>query len=148
MMSWFRALMPRDDRFFDLFARHSQTVVAGATALQRLLQGGDAVQRYAREIVEREEEADRITREVLLAVRRTFITPFDRSDIQDLIQSMDDAIDQMQKTVKTITLFEVRTFDTCMQEMGKTIVKAAELTADAIPLLRSIGRSNTRRRAS
>jgi uncharacterized protein Yka (UPF0111/DUF47 family) len=52
---------------------------------------------------------------------------------------MDDAIDQMQKTVKTITLFEVRTFDTCMQEMGKTIVKAAELTADAIPLLRSIG---------
>jgi predicted phosphate transport protein (TIGR00153 family) len=139
MMSWFRALMPKDDRFFDLFARHSQTLVAGATAMQGLLQGGETIQRFAREIVEREEEADRITREVLLAVRRTFITPFDRSDIQDLIQSMDDAIDQMQKTVKTITLFEVRSFDPCMQEMGNTIVRAAELTANAIPLLRAIG---------
>ena len=34
-------------------------------------------------------------------MRRTFITPFDRGDIQDLITSMDDAIDQMQKTAKS-----------------------------------------------
>jgi predicted phosphate transport protein (TIGR00153 family) len=139
MLNWFRALLPKDDRFFELFARHSQTVVAGATALQGLLQGGETVQGYAREIVKREEEADAITREVLLAVRRTFITPFDRSDIQDLIQSMDDAIDQMQKTVKTITLFEVRSFDPIMRKMGDTIVNAAQLTANAIPLLREIG---------
>jgi predicted phosphate transport protein (TIGR00153 family) len=139
MLNWFRALLPKDDRFFELFARHSQTVVAGAIALQGLLQGGDTVQGYAREIVKREEEADAITREVLLAVRRTFITPFDRSDIQDLIQSMDDAIDQMQKTVKTITLFEVRSFDPIMRKMGDTIVNAAQLTANAIPLLREIG---------
>jgi predicted phosphate transport protein (TIGR00153 family) len=131
--------MPKDDRFFELFARHSQAVVAGAIALQGLLEGGETVQSYAREIVKQEEEADAITREVLLAVRRTFITPFDRSDIQDLIQSMDDAIDQMQKTVKTITLFEVRSFDPIMREMGKTIVNAAELTAKAIPLLAGIG---------
>ncbi len=110
MLGWFRALMPKDDRYFDLFARHSQTLVAGATALEGLLQGGDAAHGYAREIIKREEEADAITREVLLAVRRTFITPFDRSDIQDLIQSMDDAIDQMNKAVKTIELFEVKTF--------------------------------------
>jgi len=49
-----------------------------------------------------------VTREVLVAVRRTFITPFDRTDIQDLITSMDDAIDQMNKTAKTIVLFEVQ----------------------------------------
>jgi predicted phosphate transport protein (TIGR00153 family) len=139
MLNWFRALMPKDDRFFELFARHSQTVVAGAIALQGLLEGGETVEGYAREIVKQEEKADAITREVLLAVRRTFITPFDRSDIQDLIQSMDDAIDQMQKTVKTITLFEVRSFDPLMREMGKTIVNAAELTAKAIPLLAAIG---------
>ena len=45
---------------------------------------------------------------MLTAVRRTFITPFDRTDIQDLIGSLDDAIDQMNKTAKTITLFEVQ----------------------------------------
>ena len=55
---------------------------------------------------------------MLTAVRRTFITPFDRTDIQDLITSMDDAIDQMNKTAKTITLFEIDSFDPQMQQMG------------------------------
>jgi predicted phosphate transport protein (TIGR00153 family) len=139
MLGWFRALMPKDERFFELFARHSRTLVQGATALEKVLRGGDAIQDHAQEIVIREQEADEITREVLLAVRRTFITPFDRSDIQDLIQSMDDAIDQMNKTVKAINLFEVRSFSPDMREMGSAIVKVAELTADAIPLLRAIG---------
>src|SRR5438270_3752351 len=139
MLNWFRALMPKDDRFFDLLQRHSAIVVAGAIALESLLEGGEAASNHAREVVAREQDADEITREVLLAVRRTFITPFDRSDIQDLIQSMDDAIDQMHKTVKTIGLFEVRSFEPIMLEMGNTIVRAAELTANAIPLLRAIG---------
>lgn len=139
MMGWFRALMPREDRFFDLFARHSATLVAGAEALQALLQGGDQVPHYGRIIVAREHEADEITREVLLAVRRSFITPFDRGDIKDLIQSMDDAIDQMQKTVKTIELYEIRSFEPLMREMGDTVVEAARLTARAVPLLSAIG---------
>jgi predicted phosphate transport protein (TIGR00153 family) len=139
MLGWFRALMPKDDRFFELFARHSRTLVDGAVALQRVLQGGEAMQEHARTVMSREQEADDITREVLLAVRRTFITPFDRSDIQDLIQSMDDAIDQMNKTVKAINLFEVRSFSPNMQEIGSAIVRVAELTAEAIPLLKAIG---------
>jgi predicted phosphate transport protein (TIGR00153 family) len=139
MLNWFRALMPKDDRFFDLLQRHSAIVVAGAVALESLLEGGEAAPNHAREVIAREQDADEITREVLLAVRRTFITPFDRSDIQDLIQSMDDAIDQMHKTVKTIGLFEVRSFESIMLEMGHTIVKASQLTAEAIPLLRAIG---------
>jgi uncharacterized protein len=139
MLGWFRALMPKDDRFFDLFARHSRTLVQGAVALEKLLQAGDAMQEHAVEIATREQEADEITREVLLAVRRTFITPFDRGDIQDLIQSMDDAIDQMNKTVKAINLFEVRSFSPDMREMGSAIVRVAELTAEAIPLMRAIG---------
>jgi uncharacterized protein len=46
---------------------------------------------------------------VLIAVRPTFITPFDRRDLVDLIWSMDDAIDQMQQTAKAILLFDVCT---------------------------------------
>jgi Phosphate transport regulator (distant homolog of PhoU) len=75
----------------------------------------------------------------LTAVRRTFITPFDRTDIQDLVTSMDDAIDQMNRTAKTITLFEVRSFDPQMQQMGEIILQAAELVLEAMPLLSSIG---------
>jgi uncharacterized protein len=143
MLGWFRALMPREDRFFDLFERHARTLVAGAEALEELLKGGEDVPRCCRIIAEREQEADEIAREVLEAVRRSFITPFDRGDIKDLIQSMDDAIDQMNRTAKTITLFEVKSFDPVMREMGGTVLEAARLTAEAVPLLNAIGKHST-----
>ncbi len=143
MLSWFRALLPREDRFFDLFEKHSKTVVGGAEALQRLLSGEDT-ERWCREIVDLEHQADAITAEVLLAVRRSFITPFDRGDIKDLIQSMDDAIDMMHKTVKTVRLFEQTAFDPRMREMGDVVVQAAHLVAEAIPLLAKVGTNATR----
>ncbi|MBZ9711103.1 DUF47 domain-containing protein [Mesorhizobium sp. ESP7-2] len=143
MLGWFRRLLPREDRFFELFERHSRTVVGGAEALEQLLQGRD-IDRWSQKIVDLENEADGITAEVLLAVRRSFITPFDRGDIKDLIQSMDDAIDTMHKTVKTVKLFEVREFDPLMREMGGVIIQAARLVAEAIPLLAKVGANAVR----
>ena len=102
MLRWFHALMPKEERFFDLFAQHSQAVVAGAEALRAMLEGGDAIARNYQTVMDREHDADDVTREVLIAVRRTFITPFDRGNIRDLITSMDNSIDQMQKTAKSI----------------------------------------------
>jgi uncharacterized protein len=89
-------------------------------------------------VARHENEADQVTREVMLAVRRIFITPFDRSDIIDLITSMDDAIDQMHKTAKAITLFDQRQFQPDMVKLGDLIVEAAERTSEAIPLLRAM----------
>lgn len=133
MLGLFRKLLPREDRFFDLFAQHSRTVMGAAEALNALLAGGPDIDRHCDRIIALEHEADEITREVLLAVRRSFITPFDRGDIKDLIQSMDDAIDMMHKTVKTIRLYEQKSFDPGMQEMGAAVVQAAHLVAEAIP---------------
>ena len=141
MLGWFRALMPKEERFFELFTQHAKVVVAGAEALRELLKGGPQVEHYCKQIVARENDADEITRQVLTAVRRTFITPFDRADIQHLISSLDDAIDQMNKTAKTITLFEVRNFDPQMQQMGEIIVQAANLALEAVQLLNSIGKN-------
>jgi uncharacterized protein len=138
MLDWFRTLLPQDERFFDLFAEHSRIVVAGATALRDMLDGSGAAMRQCKLVMEREREADAVTRDVLIAVRRTFITPFDRLDISDLITSMDDTIDQMQKTAKAIMLFEVRSFTPQMRQMGDAIVNAAGLVESAVPLLRSI----------
>jgi predicted phosphate transport protein (TIGR00153 family) len=138
MLDWFKALMPKEERFFGLFAKHATIVVAGAEALRVALKGGDEVERYCRIVSERESEADEVTREVLIAVRRTFITPFDRTDIQDLISSLDDSIDQMNKTAKTIMLFEVRHFEPQMQQMGDIILQASMLMLEAMPLLASI----------
>ena len=140
MLGWFRALMPKEERFFELFARHAQVTLTGAEALRGLLQGGDDVQRLCKEISARENEADEITREVLTALRRSFITPLDRGDIKDLITSMDDAIDQMNKTAKVITLFELNRFEEPMQEMGEIIVRAAKVSMEAVPLLGAIGK--------
>ncbi|MGN6471101.1 MAG: DUF47 domain-containing protein, partial [Rhizobiaceae bacterium] len=108
------------------------------------LEGGENVERHCRRIVELENEADQVTQDVLLAVRRSFITPFDRGDIKDLIQSMDDAIDMMHKAVKTVTLFERRQFEPQMREMGALIVQAAKITAEAIPLLQNIAANSAR----
>ncbi|GGH18499.1 nuclease PIN [Alsobacter metallidurans] len=139
MLNWFRALLPREDRFFALFEQHSLTLQQGADALAKLLEGGDDVPRWCAEIVKHENEADAIAHAVMLAVRRTFITPFDRGDIKDLIQSMDDAIDQMHQTAKAITLYEQRVFDPPMREMAAITVECARLTIEAVPLLRRIG---------
>lgn len=140
MMNWFQRLLPREDKFFDLFEAHAETVVAGAGELRRLLDGGPELTQHCKAIVGKEIEADRIAAEVMESVRRTFITPFDRSDIQELIQAMDDSIDQMNQTAKTVILFEVREFDPLMREMADLAIEAAALTKRAMPLLREIAK--------
>lgn len=141
LLSWFRAFLPREEMFFDLFNRHAQTLVAGAAALQGMLRGGPDIQKYCQLVARHESEADNITREVLTAVRRTFITPFDRVDIKNLITAMDDAIDQMEQTAKAVMLFEVQEFEPPMREMGEVIVECADLLVRVLPLLQSIGQN-------
>src|SRR6187551_3939859 len=138
LMRWFRAFLPREERFFELFARHSQVCVQGALALQGMLRGGEETPVFCQRVNQFENDADNVTREVLTAVRRSFITPFDRGDIKDLITSMDDAIDQMQQTAKTIMLFEQRSFTPQQREMADAIVLCADLVREAMPLLSSI----------
>jgi len=139
LMRWFRALLPKEERFFELFAKHSEAVQQGALALQGMLQGGEETPVFCQRVNQFENDADNITREVLTAVRRTFITPFDRGDIKNLITSMDDAIDQMQQTAKAVVLFEVRSFEPPMREIGTLLVECSNLVGRALPLMQSIG---------
>lgn len=138
MFAWFQRLLPQQGNFFDLFEAHAATLVAGSDALSRLLQGGPNMAEHIKEIEEREHDADDIIREVLQTVRRTFLTPFDRGAITDLIAAMDDAIDQMNQTAGAISLYEVTEFDREMKDMAAIIVDAARILAEAIPLLRNI----------
>ena len=124
MLGWFHALLPREERFFDMFERHSHFICAGAKALRAMLDGGEAVEAHCRIVMQREREADEVT--------------FDRIDIKDLITAMDNSIDQMQAAAKAIILFEVRSFTPQMRQMGDSIVEAAGLVEEAMPLFRSI----------
>lgn len=139
LMRWFRAFLPREEKFFDLFARHAEAVLQGAKALQDMMRGGDETLVYCQRVNQFENDADGITREVLTAVRRTFITPFDRGDIKNLIGAMDDSIDQMQQTAKAVMLFEVRMFEPPMREISQLLVECAQLVGRALPLMQSIG---------
>jgi predicted phosphate transport protein (TIGR00153 family) len=138
MLSWFHAIMPKEARFFDHFESHTQTLCAGARALRQLLDGGPGVPDHAAAVASHENDADEITRQVMHLVRQSFITPFDRSDIVALTNSMDDAIDQMHKTAKAVMLFDQRAFHPDMVRLGDIIVQASELIAQAVPLLRSM----------
>lgn len=127
--------MPKEERFFVLFNRHAELLVHGAEALKAVLAGGEAMTQNCARVVQCETQADQVTLEVIQAVRRTFITPFERGDITDLISLMDDAVDQMRQTVKAIGLFELREFDPLMRQLGDVILLSAQKTAELVGLL-------------
>jgi len=144
MFHWFQSLLPNQGNFFALFEAHGETLIAGSNALVRMLQGGETMGQHVREISEREHDADAITREVLISVRKTFLTPFDRGAITSLIGSMDDAIDQMHQVSTAVAIYGVTAFEPEMQDMAAIIVEAARLIAEALPLLREIHGNATR----
>ena len=143
MLRFIRAIMPKEDRFFDMFERHAQILVAGADALATLFEGLD-IAAACKRIGAHEDAADDVTRDVLVAVRRSFITPFDRSAITALTSSMDNAIDEMWQTAKAITLYEVQSFEPQMKEMSALAGEAARLVLEAVPLMRNIGKNAAR----
>jgi uncharacterized protein len=144
MFAWFQRLLPKTGNFFELFEAHSVAITGAADAIARLIQGGPAMHENAREIYEREHDADEIIREVLKTVRQTFLTPFDRSSITALIGSMDDAIDEMQAAASAIELYEMTDFGQEMKDMAAIIVDSARLVAEAMPLLRNVGTNGER----
>jgi len=143
MFAWFQRLLPRTGDFFGMFEAHAATLVAAAHALDKLVDGGPRAEQIA-EIEQREHEADDLIREVLRTVRRTFLTPFDRGAITSLIGAMDDAIDEMHAASIAIDLYELQRFEPEMKQMVTMIVEAAALTAEAMPLLRDLGRNGAR----
>ncbi len=144
MFAWFQRLLPKTGNFFELFEAHATTVLAAAEATARMLAGTSDPAEHIREIIEREHDADEITREVLQTVRRTFLTPFDRGAITSLISALDDTVDEMQSAAHAIDLYRVTSFSPQMQDMAGLAVDAARLTAEAIPLLRDVSRNGAR----
>ncbi len=144
MFGWFQKLLPQKANFFDLFEAHVETVGKGADALARLFSESRGRQDHIREINEREHDADDIIREVLHLVRRTFLTPFDRSAIISLVSSIDDAIDLMQSAASAIDLYEFTDFDQEMRDMVALIVESTRVLSEAVPLLRDVADNGKR----
>jgi uncharacterized protein len=138
MFQLIKSVLPKEEKFFDLFEAHAAKAQEAAASLRAIVDGGEAVAGHCRTLSRQEEEADRISYEVMQAIRRSFITPFDRSDIKALSSALDDAIDQMNKTAKTVMLYDVRSFEPTMVAMAELIIRLADLTAEALPLMRKM----------
>jgi uncharacterized protein len=139
MFKLIKAIMPKSDNFFALFEAQARKAQEAAQTLRTILDGGDGTADKCARLSTQEEEADQISYEVMESIRRSFITPFDRSDIKALSSALDDAIDQMNKTGKTVMLYDVLTFQPNMRAMGDRIILLANIVADALPLMRDIG---------
>jgi predicted phosphate transport protein (TIGR00153 family) len=144
MFAWFQRLLPRKGDFFGMFEAHAATLVAAANVLSRISEVDGPAAAQLREINDWEHKADDVIREVLQAVRRSFLTPFDRGAITSLIGAMDDSIDEMQAAARAIDLYEVHELQDEMKQMVGLIVECATLTAEVMPLLREVSRNGSR----
>ena len=144
MFNWFQRLLPRTGDFFGMFEAHAATLVGAADALRELAEDGSSTRDALAIIQRREHEADDIIRQVLTAVRKTFLTPFDRGAITSLIGAMDDAIDEMLAAARAIDLYELQELRPEMKQIIDLIVEAANVTAEAVPLLRDASRNGAR----
>lgn len=110
-MRFLSALMPRERHFFTLFNRHAAYVVQGSKALLKLLEHYDEVAARNKSIADIqsiEQAADKITHETVALMHTTFITPFDRDQINRLITRMDDILDLIQDTAESLMLYDIQ----------------------------------------
>jgi predicted phosphate transport protein (TIGR00153 family) len=133
----FRKLMPRDGRFVEQICRHSGYVVAGAIEFRGIL-AGDNFDSHCKELFRLEDAADQVTYEVVHAVHKSFITPFDRGEILELITTLDDTIDLMKDAARRMGLYNVP-YTAEMRGMADCAVAASTAIRDALPALNAIG---------
>ena len=132
-------LTPQDNSFYDLFSQQSAHLVTGSAVLTRVL-GADIAGReaLAKEMKDIEHAADESTHEILRKVNSSFITPFDREDIYKLASTLDDCMDHMESAVDCITLYRIGTLPDGVASQVEVLVRMSELTAEAMPRLRSM----------
>lgn len=100
-------LIPRDEGFFELFNELSKKLIAAAALLRDLFTHNERLDELAKAIKDVEHEADHITHEVSTRLAKTFITPLDREDINNLVQELDNVVDLIDGTARRAQMFHL-----------------------------------------
>ncbi|HXR68423.1 MAG TPA: DUF47 family protein [Dermatophilaceae bacterium] len=132
-------LTPQENSFYDLFATSASHLVVGAKELTSLL----GVEHSEREAVasrmqDIEHAADESTHAIMRKVNSAFITPFDREDIYRLASRLDDCMDLMEAAADLIVLYRIGDLPDGITAQVEVLSRMAELTAEAMPRLRSM----------
>jgi len=129
------SLVPQNREFFRLFERASANAVGIAEQLVGLLDGFPSDGNVLREIKESEHEGDRVTRELVDLLNRTFVTPFDREDIYNLAGAIDDICDHVDEAAGNIVGYGVQQIRPAAKEQAQVILRSAEKLDEAVARL-------------
>jgi len=134
-------LTPQKREFFDLFTQASANAREIARLLVELLEDWPESRERLRDIREAEHEGDRLTREVINLLNRTFVTPFDRDDMFRLASAIDDVCDHVDEAADNIDAYEVQRVPMRAREQADVVYRAASRLHDAVELLEGKGDS-------
>ena len=131
-------LRPVDTTFYDLFTQSAKHLVNGAELLAEMLGEGNDREAIAKRMRDAEHAADETTHEIVRRVNTTFVTPFDREDIYALASQLDDVMDYMEEAVDLVLLYEVERLPSELADQVEVLQRAAELTAESMPRLKTM----------
>ncbi len=100
-------LLPKDIRFFELFIADGENLQTAATRLREMIESFDRLDERVAEIQRLEKRGDEIDREISQKLEDAFITPFDREDIHELTNRLDDVVDGIQATAETFVIYDI-----------------------------------------
>lgn len=128
-------LIPRDTRFFDLFAQMSGNLGEAARLLRQTLQDFQDVDERVRRLKEIEHRGDEMTHNILTKLNQTFITPFDREDIHRLASSLDDVLDFIYAAGVRLIMYKITTAPDAAPQLADVIVRQTDQLSAAVSQL-------------
>ncbi|KAF0199094.1 MAG: hypothetical protein FD166_719 [Bacteroidetes bacterium] len=123
----FQFLIPKDRKFFPLFTDASANLVNCSLEFQKLLNCTDEEQRneHVRNVKKFEKIGDKITVTIYDELNSTFITPFDREDIQKLANRIDNVVDLVNTSAKRIQLYKLVEIPPVFYKMAELLIEAS-----------------------
>jgi uncharacterized protein len=100
-------LLPKDPKFFELFAADGDNLAAAAAALHEMVDRYDDLETRVATIQALEKRGDEIDEEVTRRLEDAFVTPFDREDIHELVSRIDDVVDGIQSIAEAFVIYGV-----------------------------------------
>jgi len=135
ILKLFRALMPKNADFVSALHEHSLIVAEAAAVLASALTGQPPCDDVLKTICALEGKADDVARRVFEDLHKSFITPFDRSDISALATASDDTIDLIEDVVQRLSLYGIPAFTPAMAAQAAALAEGTAKVAAAFPLL-------------
>jgi uncharacterized protein len=131
------AITPHSDNYFILFNNLADCAVRCSKVLAMMTTINDAekFEQYFAEIRTIESEADEYTKEILLSLHKTFITPFDRREIRELAMALDDIIDYMEDIPQSAKIYGHSSFTPEMVALAQILLRASEKVRDTVHML-------------